>query len=186
MVKLAIIIGSVRPARLGESVAKWVYELAQKREDAEFELIDLLDQNLPMLDEPVPAAMRQYTKDHTKAWSAKISPFDGYIFVTPEYNHAPPASLKNAIDFLYHEWTNKVAGFVSYGADGGIRSVEQLRQVMATLKVADVREEVTLSLFADFENGNVFKPLPIREKSVETLIDQLVTWGGIMKSLRNK
>ena len=118
MLKIAIIIGSTRPGRNGEAVAKWVYAIAQKRSDAEFELVDIKDFNLPLLDEPVPAAMGNYSKPHTKAWAAKIDSFDGYVFVTPEYNHGMNGALKNAIDFLYREWNNKAAGFVGYGGAG--------------------------------------------------------------------
>src|SRR5690606_13315100 len=86
--KIGIIIGSTRPGRNGPAVAQWVYEFARKRSDAQFELIDIADYNLPLLDEPAPASMGQYSKEHTKKWAAKIAEFDGYIFVTPEYNHA--------------------------------------------------------------------------------------------------
>jgi NAD(P)H-dependent FMN reductase len=95
--------------------------------DAEFELVDIKDFNLPLLDEPVPPSMGQYSKPHTKVWAAKISSFDGYVFVTPEYNHGISGALKNAIDFLFAEWNNKAAGFVSYGSVGGARAMEQLR-----------------------------------------------------------
>jgi NAD(P)H-dependent FMN reductase len=131
MLKIGIILGSTRPGRNGEAVAKWVYEIAQKRTDAEFELVDIKDFNLPLLDEPVPPSMGQYSKPHTKAWAAKIGSFDGYVFVTPEYNHGISGALKNAIDFLFGEWNNKAAGFVSYGGAGGARAVEQLRLVLA-------------------------------------------------------
>lgn len=114
MIRIAIIIGSTRPGRNGEAAAKWVYEISQKRSDAEFELVDIKDFNLPLLDEPVPPIMGQYTQQHTKVWSAKIASFDAYVFVTPEYNHGTSGALKNAIDFLYHEWVNKAAGFVGY------------------------------------------------------------------------
>ena len=158
MIRIAIIIGSTRPGRKGEAVAKWVYEIAQKRSDAEFELVDIKDFNLPLLDEPMSPMMGQYTHQHTKTWSAKIASFDAYVFVTPEYNHATSGALKNAIDFLYHEWVNKVAGFVGYGGAGGARAVEQLRLVMAEVQVATVRNQVLLSMFTDFENFSVFQP----------------------------
>jgi NAD(P)H-dependent FMN reductase len=185
MNKIAIIIGSTRPGRNGEAVAKWVYELSKKRSDAEFELVDLLDFNLPMLDEPAPPSMGQYTQPHTKAWSEKIASFDGFIFVTPEYNHATSGALKNAIDFLYNEWSNKAAGFVGYGGLGGARAVENLRLIMGELQVADVRAQVALSLFTDFENFSVFKPADHHEASVNTLFDQVIAWSGALKPLRN-
>ena len=186
MLKIAIIIGSTRPGRNGEAVAKWVYEIAQKSSDAEFELVDIKDFNLPLLDEPVPAAMGNYSKPHTKAWGAKIDSFDGYVFVTPEYNHGINGALKNAIDFLYREWNNKAAGFVGYGGVGAARAVSQLRVVMAYLQVATVQNQVQLSLMTDFENFNVFKPAEHHEKSVNTLLDQLVAWAGALKGLREK
>ena len=121
MTKIGIILGSTRPGRNGEAVAKWVYDISKKREDAQFELVDVKDFDLPLYDEPYPAMMQQYTKEHTQKWSDKIKEFDGYIFVTAEYNHAIPGALKNAIDFLNVEWINKSAGFVSYGSAGGAR-----------------------------------------------------------------
>jgi NAD(P)H-dependent FMN reductase len=133
MIKIGIIIGSTRPGRVGESVSRWVLQVAQERKDVEFELVDIQDFNLPLLDEPVPASMEQYSKPHTKIWSAKIDSFDGYVFVTPEYNHATSGALKNAIDFLYREWNNKAAGFVGYGGLGGTRAVENLRSLTSGL-----------------------------------------------------
>jgi NAD(P)H-dependent FMN reductase len=135
-VKIAIVTGSTRPGRNNEAVARWVFELARKRTDAEFELVDIQDYDLPLLDEPVPASLGQYSRAHTKAWSAKIAPFDAYVFVTPEYNHGTSAALKNAIDYLYREWNNKAAGFVSYGGVGGARAVEHLRLILANVMVA--------------------------------------------------
>ncbi len=184
MIKVGIIIGSTRPGRNSEAVAKWVYEIAKLRDDAQFELIDIADYKLPLLDEPVPPAMNQYTKDHTKAWAEKIGPMDAFIFVTPEYNHAPTAALKNAIDYIYAEWNNKAAGFVGFGSAGGVRAVEQLRQIMAELQIADVRAQVSLSLFTDFENFSVFKPAPHHNDSVNAMINQVVAWGSVLKPLR--
>ncbi len=186
VIKIAIILGSTRPGRNGEAVARWVYEIAKKRIDAEFEFVDIKDFNLPLLDEPVPPSQGQYSKEHTKRWSDKIDSFDGYIFVTAEYNHGIPGALKNAIDFLYQEWNNKAAGFVSYGSAGGVRSVEHLRLVMAELQIADVRAQVTLSLFTDFENFTKFKPAGFQEQYVNTLLDQVIAWGRALKFLRTQ
>src|SRR5215217_6689589 len=177
MIKLAIITGSTRPERLNGSVARWVYQIAQQRDDAEFELVDIMDFNLPLLDEPVPPAMGQYSKPHTKAWAAKIDSFDAYVFVTPEYNHGISGALKNAIDFLFREWNNKVAGFVGYGSAGGARAVEHLRLVMAEVQVATVRAQVMLSLMTDFENFSVFKPHERHAAEVDKLLDQLIPWA---------
>lgn len=184
-IKLAIIIGSTRPGRNGEAVARWVHEIARQRNDAEVELVDIQDFNLPLLDEPVPPSMGQYSKPHTKAWAAKIDSFDAFVFVTPEYNHGISGALKNAIDFLYREWNNKAAGFVGYGSAGGARAVEQLRLVMGELQVADVRAQVMLSLATDFENYSEFKPAQRHEASVTDMLDQVIAWGGALRTLRN-
>jgi NAD(P)H-dependent FMN reductase len=184
MIKLAVVIGSTRPGRKAEAVARWVHGIATKRSDAEFELVDIKDFDLPLLDEPMPPGMGQYTQPHTKAWASKIASFDGYVFVTPEYNHGPSGALKNAIDYLYREWNNKAAGFVGYGSAGGTRAVEQLRLVMGELLVADVRAQVALSLFTDFENFSTFNPGPVHEKSVNVMLDQVIAWGGALKTLR--
>lgn len=182
--RIAIITGSTRPGRHSEVVARWVLDIAQRRRDAEFELVDIAVQELPLLDEPLPPSFGQYSKDHTRRWSAKIAAFDGFVFVTPEYNHGYPAALKNAIDFLHTEWNHKAAGFVSYGGMGGVRSVEQLRVVMGELQVADVRTQVALSLFTDFENFSVFKPHPRHAAEVNSMLDQVVAWSRALKPLR--
>jgi len=186
MLKLAIILGSTRPGRKGEAVARWVYDIAKSRGDSEVELVDIKDFDLPLLDEPAPPSMGQYIHPHTKRWSEKIDAFDAFVFVTPEYNRGPSGALKNAIDFLYREWNNKAAGFVGYGSAGGTRAVEQLRLVMGELQVADVRAQVMLSLFTDFENFSVFAPGPRQEKSVNAMLDQVNAWGGALKPLRMK
>jgi NAD(P)H-dependent FMN reductase len=184
MLKIGIIIGSTRPGRKGEAVATWVYEIAQKRSDAVFELVDLASFELPLLDEPAPPAMAKYTRSHTQAWSAKIASFDGYVFVTPEYNHGPSGALKNAIDFLHNEWINKAAGFVGYGGMMGGRAIEQLRLVMGALQVATVTAQVGLSIFTDFENFSLFKPAAMHEQNVHRMLDQLVEWSGALGALR--
>jgi NAD(P)H-dependent FMN reductase len=184
--KVAIIIGSTRPGRVGEQVARWVYNLARARADADYELVDIAAFDLPLLDEPAPPSSGQYSKPHTKAWAAKIAAFDAFVFVTPEYNHGTSAALKNAIDFLYREWNDKAAGFVGYGSAGGTRAVESLRLVMGEIKIADVRSQVQLSLFTDFVDFKTFKPNPRHEKSLADLLDQVVAWGGALKVMREQ
>jgi NAD(P)H-dependent FMN reductase len=182
--KIGIILGSTRPGRNGEAVAQWVYDIAAKRGDAEFELVDLKDFDLPHLDEMMPPSMGQYANDHTKAWAAKVASFDGYIFVTPEYNHSTSGALKNAIDFVYGEWNNKAAGFVSYGAVGGTRAVEHLRLIVGELQIADVRAQVALSLATDFENYSVFRPAESHEQTLSTVLDQTVAWSRALETVR--
>ncbi|MCE3225783.1 MAG: NADPH-dependent reductase [Bacteroidetes bacterium] len=185
MINIAIVTGSTRPGRNNEAVAKWVLENATKRNEATFELVDIEDYALPLLDEPIPPSQGKYSKDHTKKWAAKIKTFDAFIFVTPEYNHGTSGALKNALDFIYAEWNNKAAGFVSYGSVGGTRAVEQLRQIMAELQIADVRAQVTFLLHSDFENYSKFKPGEHHKKTLDTMIDQVVLWGEAMKTARH-
>ncbi len=184
MLKIAIIIGTTRPNRKSEQVARWVYNQAAERTDAQFELVDLRDYNLPLYDEPNPPSLAKYTQDHTKIWSEKIAGYDGYVFVTGEYNHGIPAVLKNAIDYLYYEWHDKPAGFVSYGSAGGARAVEQLRQVMGEIHVTDVRQQVLFFLPYDFENYTTLKPKEQHEKMLNAMLDNLVAWGKALKTLR--
>lgn len=185
-IDVGIVIGSTRPGRKAEAVANWVYELARRRTDARFELIDVQEYDLPLLDEPVPPSVGKYEKPHTRIWAKKIASLDAFVFVTPEYNHGPSGALKNAIDFLYREWNNKAAGFVSYGSGNGIRAVEQLRLVMAELQVATVRAQVAMSLFTDFKNFTIFTPAPRHEEALNTMLDQLVAWGGMLRGLRQE
>ncbi len=186
MLRIAIVTGSTRPGRNNEAVARWVHELAraEKRADAEFELVDIADYKLPHLDEPMPPSTGKYVHAHTKAWSEKIKSFDAYVFVTPEYNHGPSAALKTAIDCLHGEWANKAASFVSYGSMGGVRAVEHLRLVLAALDIATVRAQVMLSLFTDFEAFKTLKPAPHHAGEVHTMLDQLVRWGSALRTLR--
>jgi len=184
MTRIGIILGSTRPGRNGEQVAKWVYDIASHRDDAEYELVDLRDYPLPHLDEPLPPSMGQYQNEHTRQWADKIASFDGFIMVTPEYNHSTSGVLKNAIDYLYTEWNNKAVGFVSYGGVGGARAAEHLRLVAGELQMADVRQQVALSLITEFENFSVFKPGDYSLASLHTLLDQVVAWSIALAPLR--
>jgi len=184
--KIGIIIGSTRPGRNGEQVARWVLENASERTAADYEIVDLLDYNLPHLDEAVPASMGMYANEHTKAWAAKIDSLDGFVFVTPEYNHSTSGALKNAIDFVYAEWNNKAAGFVSYGSAGGTRAVEHLRLIVGELQIADVRAQVAFSLATDFENYSVLKAGPQHAAALGTVLDQLESWTGALATVREQ
>jgi NAD(P)H-dependent FMN reductase len=184
MLNVAIIIGSTRPGRKAEAVARWVYDIASKRTDASFEVVDIAAFDLPLLDEAFPPMMNQYAHPHTKAWASKIGGFDGFVFVIPEYNHSTSAALKNAIDYLYREWNDKAAGFVGYGSVGGTRAVEHLRLIMGEIKVADVRAQVALSMYTDFESFTTLKPGPRQEAAVHAMLEDLVAWGGALKTMR--
>ncbi len=177
--RIAVILGSTRPGRRGEAVAKWVHERAQARADVQYDFIDLADYPLPHLDEANPPSFRPVRgRAPTKAWSALIEQYDGYIFVTPEYNASISGVLKNAIDYLYGEWNDKAAAFVSYGAGGGHRAVQQLRTIAAELQLAGVRQSLNFSLFFDFEQFTTFTPGPHNEPAVEAMFSQLEAVGG--------
>lgn len=175
--RIAVIVGSTRPGRRSEAVARWVLDVANTRTDASFELIDLAEVNLPFLDEPVPALFGEYEHAHTREWASLIAPYDGFVFVTPEYNHSFPAVLKNALDYLYAEWNDKAAGFVGLGGTGGLRAVEQLRLVLAELKVATVRTQVALG------RGELEEGLRQHEE-LNAMLDELVAWASALRSVR--
>jgi NAD(P)H-dependent FMN reductase len=182
--KIAVILGSTRPNRVGGIVADWVTDAAASRDDASFELIDLAEVGLPFLDEGLPPSVGQYANQHTRDWAARVGSFDAFVFVTPEYNHSVSAALKNALDFVYAEWNNKSAGIVSYGAAGGVRAAEQLRLILAELQVATVRAQLTLDSYRDFENFYNFKPTPAHAEALNALLDQVIAWGTALKPLR--
>lgn len=183
--RIGIIIGSTRPGRVGDQVARWVLDRASERDGAQYELVDLADFALPHLDEAVPPSMGQYSQAHTTAWSQAVDSFDGFVIVTPEYNHSTSGALKNALDFVYREWNNKAVGFVSYGAAAsGARAVEHLRLIVGELQMADVRQQVGLSLATDFEGYQTMKPVPHHEPALSTMLDQLESWTGALRSVR--
>ncbi|CAM3782287.1 NADPH-dependent FMN reductase [Smaragdicoccus niigatensis] len=182
--KIAVILGSTRPGRNGKAVADWVIEQSKERSNATYELVDLIDHPLPHLDEALPPSWGQCSGDHTKKWSATIARYDGFIFVSPEYNHSTSGVLKNAIDYLYAEWNNKAAAFVSYGALGGARAIEHLRAITAELQIAGVRQQLSFSLFSDFENVSVFKPGAQQYEAAQTMFAQVESWSGALQSVR--
>ena len=181
---IAIILGSTRPNRNGKAVADWVVAQTAGRTGARYTLIDLIDFPLPHLDEPIPPSVGQYTGEHTKAWADTIASYDGFVFVTPEYNHSTSGVLKNAIDYLYGEWNNKAAGFVSYGSVSGARAVEHLRGVMSEVQVAHVRQSVGFSLAHDFEDYSRFTPNPRAGDQLAVMLDQLEAWTAALKGVR--
>jgi NAD(P)H-dependent FMN reductase len=184
--EIAIILGSTRPGRNGKAVADWVLRQASARTGVNYRLIDLADHPLPHLDEPLSPRMGKYAGEHTKAWAAEIAPCDGFIFVTPEYNHSTSGVLKNAIDYLYAEWNNKAAAFVSYGAAGGVRAVEHLRAIVSELQIAHVQQQINFSLFTDFENFSNFVPAAMHERNATTLFIQLESWASALKAVRSR
>ncbi len=187
MVKIGIILGSTRPGRFGEQPARWLHELTASR-DAQYELVDVAAAGLPLLDEPVPPKMKQYANEHTKKWSQTIDQYDGFVFVTAEYNHSVPAALKNAIDYLFYEWNYKPVSFVSYGsAAGGARSVEHWRGIAAELKMFDINEHVMLhNLWGDLNDKGEYQFSDAQASDAQAMLEQLEFWAGVMKPARQQ
>ncbi|MFG3707231.1 NADPH-dependent FMN reductase [Micromonospora sp. NPDC047670] len=187
MTDIGIIVGSTRPGRVGRQVAEWVAEHGRKRDGIDVELVDIEDYGLPVFDEPRSPLLGDYAHAHTRAWSSKIADFDGYVFVTPEYNRSIPSALKNAIDYLYGEWNNKAAGFVSYGSSvSGARAVEHLRLIAASLQLAGVRTQVSLSLGTDFEAFTTFTPGERQDAALQQLFTEVVAWAEALAPLRRR
>lgn len=182
--RIGIVVGSVRQGRNAEAVAKWMYDFATKRHDADYELVDLINYRLPLLGQELPVDRQEEANNAIKSWSEKMASFDGYIFVTPEYNHAVGGALKNALDYLNPELNNKAASFVGYGSLGGVRAHENMRLILGELQVADVRTAVTFSLMSDFENMSVFKPADYHDGNANMMLDQLLAWSGALRTLR--
>lgn len=147
--RIGVLIGSTRPTRICPRIARWVVGAVAGGSDLVYELVDLADAGLPMLDEPLMAALGEYQHPHTKAWSATISRFDGFVLVFPQYNWGYPAVLKNALDFLYHEWRGKPVSFVTYGTHGGSRAAEQIRGVLAGLKMRETADHLEVRITRD-------------------------------------
>lgn len=179
MLKIGIILGSTREGRVSPQVGAWIKDLADKRGDAAYEIVDIADYNLPLMGEAGGELAG------VNAWSEKINSLDGFVFVTQEYNHSIAASLKNALDYLREEWNNKAAGIVSYGSVGGARAAEHLRGILGELQVADVRVHPALSLFTDFENFSHFQPQANQVTSVNDMLDQVIAWSEALKTVRN-
>jgi NAD(P)H-dependent FMN reductase len=173
--KIGIVAGSIREGRKAELVARWVEEAAAERGGCEVEVLDLKEFDVPLLTSgTVPAAAnRKYESSEVTRWSQAVDACDGFVFLTPEYNHGVPGPFKNAVDCLGPEWTAKTVAFVAYGADGGVRAVEQWRQILANFQMVDVRAQVSLSLFSDF-TADRFAPQERRAGELDTLLDQLV------------
>lgn len=185
MIRIAVVTGTTRPGTKSPAVADWIAAHAAGRTDIEVSKLDIADFGLPLLDELMPPARGQYSKDHTRRWAEAVADYDGFIFVTPEYNHAPAPALVNAIDYLFREWQDKAAAFVSYGAQAnGVRAVEPLRSMLAALNVATVANHVHLSLWTDFEQMKTPNPPEAKLKELDGLLDQLSKWAGALKSVR--
>ncbi|MFK9090196.1 NADPH-dependent FMN reductase [Bacillus salipaludis] len=175
---IGIILGSTRQGRVSPQVGEWVKGIADKRGDANYEIVDIADFNLPFL------GTTDGSEPGIAAWNQKLANLDGFVFIVQEYNHSITGALKNALDFAREAWNDKAAGIVSYGSTGGARAAEHLRGICGELKIADVRTHPTLSLFTDFENGSDFKPAELHLTNVNAMLDEVVAWSGALKTIR--
>jgi len=186
MAQLMVVIASTRPGRGGSAVATWFIERATRHGGFEIAVVDLAEFRLPLLDEPNHPRLRKYQNRHTQAWSAMVDAADAFAFVTPEYNHGYPASLKNAIDYLHNEWQYKPVGFVSYGGvAAGTRSVEQLQQVVTAVRLTPVIEQVNIPFYQQFiDDAGVLQANDVMETAALALLDQLARLGDALRPLR--
>jgi NAD(P)H-dependent FMN reductase len=182
---LTVIVGSIRPGRAGKPVSEWFIDRARAHGGFDVEVADLAEIRLPLMEEPNHPRLRQYTSQHTHDWSARIDRADAIVFVTPEYNYGYPATIKNAIDYLHQEWQDKPAGFVSYGGiAAGTRAVQQLKQVITTLKMVPVFESVNIPFHTQFIRDGRFEPNDVLEEAATAMLNELVRVGGALRGLR--
>lgn len=180
--KIGIIVGSVRQGRNGSAVGQWTYDYALSRKDegVEYELVELANYDLPLLGtEGTDAQMA-----NIGLWSDKMASFDGYVFITPEYNRALPGAFKNALDYLQPQVNNKAVGYVGYGGLGALSAIQTLRMIAAEQEMADVRTMITFSIITDFENMSVFKPGAHHIDNAVKMFDQVLSWSKALKTIR--
>jgi len=185
--KIAIIIGSTRDVRYGIKPARWIYDTASQRADIDVELVDLRDYPLPFFNETASNAWVPTESEGGRRWQRKVGEFDGYIFVTPEYNRSVSAALKNALDFSYLEWNRKAAAAVGYGSVGAARAIEHLRSIAIELQMAPIRTGVHIQgidFISTLQQGKSLSELTHLEPNVKAMLDELVWWANALKSAR--
>lgn len=185
---LEVIVTSTRENRLGHAVGEWFMEQARKHGKFDTRLVDLREVKLPLFDEPNHPVLRKYEHEHTKRWAELVAQADCYVFVTPEYNHAIPPAMLNALDYLVHEWAYKAAGFVSYGGvSGGTRAMQMAKQVLSSLKMVPLVEAVSIPFVKQhLKPDGTFDPGPLQEKPAAVMLDELVRWDGALRTLRER
>jgi NAD(P)H-dependent FMN reductase len=182
---LQIIIASTRPGRVGLPVGMWARDQAIAHGGFSVQVSDLADVGLPMMDEPNHPSMQQYTKQHTKDWSAVISAADAFVFVMPEYNHGYTAPLKNAVDYLVKEWAFKPVGLVTYGGiSGGLRAAQSLKPILTGLRMSVLSESVTVNFVSSLVKDGHFEPTEAIAKAVTPMLDELARQAPVLKQLR--
>jgi NAD(P)H-dependent FMN reductase len=186
MPTLQILIASTRPGRVGLPVGQWFIERAREHGAFELDVVDLAELRLPFMDEPAHPRLRHYIHEHTRTWSARVDAADAFVFAMPEYNHGFNAPLKNALDYLHHEWQHKPLGFVSYGGvAGGTRAVQLLKQVATALKLAPLFEAVHIPFVAQLiDDEGRFQANAAMETAADAMLDELVRMEAVLRPLR--
>jgi NAD(P)H-dependent FMN reductase len=187
MLKIALIISSTRATRFADKPATWLKDIVAQRSDAEFELLDLRDYPMPFFDEVASNAYVPSTNEVAIRWQKKIAEFDGYIFITAEYNHGPTGVLKNALDYAYVEWNKKPAAFVGYGSVGAARAIEQLRLIAIELQMAPIRTGVHIQgadFFGAWQQGAALEEMSHLQPGVKAMLDELIWWANALKTAR--
>lgn len=187
--KIAIIISSTREARFGDKPAKWIYDIAAQRSDIAVELLDLRDFPLPFFDEVASNAYVPSTNEVAQRWQKKVAEFDGFIFITAEYNRSITAVLKNALDYAYPEWKRKAAAYVGYGSVGGARAIEHLRLISVELQMAPTRNGVHIQggdFMAVWQQGKSLTELTHLLPNITAMLDDLVWWATALKVAREQ
>jgi NAD(P)H-dependent FMN reductase len=188
-VKIAIIISTTRAARFGDKPARWIKDIASQRDDLTVEVLDLRDYPMPFFDEAASNAWVPSQNEVARRWQKKVAEFDGYVFVTAEYNRGIPAVLKNALDYAYPEWNRKPAAFVGYGSVGAARAIEQLRLVAVELQMAPTRTGVHIQgadFMAVWKGGKEITDLSYLKQNATDMLDQLVWWADALKAARER
>jgi NAD(P)H-dependent FMN reductase len=187
--KIGIIVSSTRPGRFADIPVQWLGEIVRKRDDADFELVDLRDYPMPFFEEKRPLIYAPPENEVAIRWGAKMASLDGYIFVTPEYNHGITAVLKNALDYAYSEYNRKPATFVGYGGAGGARAIEQLRLVLAELQVASLKHTVQIGaveMIGIVRQGKSMTDYPYLADSAGPMLSEIVWWSNALRAARDK
>jgi len=183
--RLNIIIGSTRPGRVGKPVADWFEGVARRKGNFDVHLVDLVDFDLPVYDEPKHPRLQQYEHAHTRRWSESVAAADAYVLVTPEYNFGPTPALINALNYVYTEWNYKPAAFVSYGGiSGGLRAVQTTKLSLTTLKMMPILESVMVPMVSEHIREGRFEPNDIHNESAEVLLTELHRWAEALKPMR--
>jgi NAD(P)H-dependent FMN reductase len=185
MPRLLVVIASVREGRAAEPVATWFVDRARQHGTFEVQVADLKTLNLPLLQEPHHPRLKKYVLDSTRQWSEMVGGADAFVFVSAEYNYSTPPALVNALDTVYHEWSYKPVGFVTYGGvSGGLRAMQMTRTMVTAFKMMPMVEAVNIPFFTQLIENGVFKGNEIHDKAVPVMLDELLRWSAAMKVLR--